>query len=86
MADPQYDLMTTEQLEAEQTRLHGEAKQLKGRRRAVAVELDRRRVKEEALRKLAAMSDPERAALAQLLGPKGIASGEAHGIAQRAAQ
>jgi len=84
MPEPKYEEMTTEQLEAEQTDLHGAAKQLKARRRAVAAELDQRRVKEEALRKLAAMSDPERAALAQLLGPRGIASGEAHGTAQSA--
>jgi len=70
----EYDDKTPAALEAALTTLHGEIKALRAQKRAISKVLDRHAVDAEAFRKLAALSDPERAALRRLLGPEGIAS------------
>lgn len=71
----EYGDMTVEELEAEQTRLHAEARAVQARRGEVAAVLDKRRTAEAAQRRVEGLSDPERAALAQALGVPGIQAG-----------
>lgn len=73
------EAMSTEDLEALRHDLRQEHAGLRERQRAVAAVLDSRYAAEEAQRKVAAMNDTERAALAQALTAEGIASAEAMG-------
>jgi len=72
-----YEQMTVEQLEAELQRISGERAALKEKAVAVHAVLDRRNAEAAARRKLAEMSDVEKAALAQIVAAEGIESGEA---------
>jgi len=75
----EYDDQTVAGLEEALTLLHGEIKALRAQKRAISKALDRHAIEAEAARKLAALSDPERAALRRLLAPEGIASEAAVG-------
>jgi len=72
-----YEAMTVEQLEAELQRISEERAALKTRAVAAHAVLDRRNGEAAARRRLATMSDVERAALAQIVATEGIESGEA---------
>ena len=72
-----YEQMTVEQLEAELQRISGERAALKEQAVAAHTVLDRRQAVEAARRKLAEMSDVEKAALAQIVAAEGIEGGEA---------
>lgn len=56
---------------------------IREKKRAAAKALDHKIVLEEAMRKLATMSDAERGAIMQTLRPDGIQSQEQHGIIGR---
>lgn len=73
------DEMSVEQLQAQLDRLNAERDALKEQIRRITPVLDAKQAQAAAGRKLAAMSDSERAALAQLLRTEGIPSGEAVG-------
>lgn len=72
-----YEQMTVEQLTAELQRLNEQRAALREQAIAVHAVLDRKQAVETARRKLAEMSDVEKAALAQLVQAEGIESGEA---------
>ena len=72
-----YEQMSVEQLTAELQRINEERAALKAVAGAVHAVLDRKQAVETARRKLAAMSDVEKAALAQVVAAEGIESGEA---------
>ena len=72
-----YELMTVEQLTAELQRINEERAALREQAMAVHAVLDRKQAVETARRKLAEMSDVEKAALAQIVAAEGIESGEA---------
>jgi cob(I)alamin adenosyltransferase len=71
-----YEGWSIERLEHEQTKLHGQAKEIIAKRREVAALLDAARSLAEAERKIAALSDPEKARLLQVLQAEGIGSDE----------
>lgn len=73
------DEMSVEQLQAQLDRLNAERDALKEQIRRISPVLDAKLARTGAERKLAAMSDSERTALAQLLRTAGISSGEAVG-------
>lgn len=62
-----YDSLSIEELEAELTRLHNEQKELSAQKKQVAASLDAKLIERAALEKLAALSEPERAALQKAL-------------------
>lgn len=72
-----YEQMTVEQLTAELQRLNEQRAALREQAMGVHAVLDRKQAVETARRKLAEMSDVEKAALAQLVQAEGIESGEA---------
>ena len=74
-----YEEMSIEELELEQTRLYDEAKAVGAERHALAAVLDSKRTRVEVLNRVARMSDVERQQMAQALGVSGIPSGEAVG-------
>lgn len=71
-----YARWTLPQLETELKRLDAEIEQRRERKRAVARAHSDKLIAAEAVRKLAAMSDAERAALAQHLQPDAVPSAE----------
>lgn len=71
--------MTAEELESRYQEIEGERAALQVEAREVRAEIDRRAAEAEAVRKLATMSDPEKAALMQMLEAQGIQSAEAFG-------
>lgn len=75
MSDP-YHRWTLPQCEAELKRLDAEIEARRARKRDVAHAHSDKLIAAEAVRKLAAMSDAERAALAQHLQPDGVPSAE----------
>ncbi len=72
-----YEQMSVEQLEAELQRISGERAELKAQALSAHAVLDRRNAEAAARRRLATMSDVEKAALAQIVAAEGIESGEA---------
>lgn len=77
MAD--YAKMSVEQLEREIEKLMAKRAEIKAEMQAVNAVLDEKRAKEAAQAQVEAMSDAEKAALAQALGAEGIPSAEAVG-------
>lgn len=75
-----YEKMSVEQLEAVLTELEGQHVQIKAEKRAAGGVLGRKMIEAEAARKVAAMSDAERQALAQAIGAQAIASEEGVGV------
>lgn len=71
-----YEGWSIGKLEQEQTKLHGQAKVIAAQRKEVAELLDAARSLLEAQRKIAALSDPEKARLLQVLQAEGIGSDE----------
>ena len=71
--------MTLEQLEYTQQAINKERAQLKHQAMAVQHVIDQKTVEAEARRKYEAMSEPERAALHQLISSNGVHSAEAMG-------
>jgi hypothetical protein len=71
-----YSTLTTEQLEEKLRELEGQRADLKAESVAITQVLDGRRVEDAARKKLEAMSDGERAALARLISTEGIKSAE----------
>ncbi|MGH9158188.1 MAG: hypothetical protein ACRD1K_20660 [Acidimicrobiales bacterium] len=74
-----YDTLTVKQLEAAMTKLENQHVELKQAKRAASAALQAKQTAAEVRRKLAAMSDAERAALAQAIGAVGIEGGSAVG-------
>lgn len=72
-----FEQMTVEQLTAELQRLNEQRAALREQAMAAHAVLDRKQAVATARRKLAEMSDVEKAALAQLVQAEGIESGEA---------
>ncbi len=72
-------MATVEELEAQLTAYHGQIKALRAKKREVSAQLDGALIRKAMADKLAAMSDPERAALAQMLTADGIAPRSAVG-------
>lgn len=73
------DNLTIEELESKLAEIEARRDELKTQARAIVRVLDAKRAAAAAAAKLAAMSDVERAALAQLVQAQGIASGESFG-------
>jgi L,D-peptidoglycan transpeptidase YkuD (ErfK/YbiS/YcfS/YnhG family) len=71
--------MSIEQLEELQRDLHLQMKEIRTRKRIVSVALQTRAMEAEAVRKVTAMSEPERAVLAKVIGAAGIAPTSAVG-------
>jgi hypothetical protein len=71
--------MSIAQLEELQRDLHLQMKEIRKRKRIVSVALQTRAMEAEAVRKLKAMSAPELAALAKVIGAQGIAPTSAVG-------
>lgn len=78
-----YEKMSIAELEAVVNDFDRDITALRDEKRIVARALDRKLVMDEALRKLQTMSDDERAALAQMLNPAGVASQEQVGFIGR---
>ena len=76
-----YFPMTTNQLLADKRKLHEQIVGLKEQQREIAAVLDGRGVLIAAENKVASMSDPQKAALRQVLGVEGIPSEEKVGTA-----
>ncbi len=74
------DSVPTAELETLNTLLSAQVLELKTRQRQIKYVLDKRAVEAEAQRKVALLSDPERAALAQAIQAAGTTSAEAVGI------
>lgn len=71
--------LTIADLEETLAKIEGQRDALKEKARAIVKALDAKRAEAAAREKLAAMSDLERAAMAQIVKPQGIDSGEAFG-------
>jgi hypothetical protein len=69
----------SEKLDAQLTKLEKQHEAIKAVKREISSRLSMLHAQAEAERKLAAMSDTEKAALAQLLGAEGIAPGSGVG-------
>ncbi len=74
-----YESMSVEALDAENQRLQGQREGIREELRRLVAVRDRKAVLEAAERQVAAMGDPQKAALAQVIQAQGIASGEAVG-------
>jgi hypothetical protein len=71
--------MSSEELEAHYQELDGQRAAIQAEARLVRAEIDQRVAAAEAARKLASMSDREKAALIQMLEAQGIESAEGFG-------
>ena len=71
-----YEQMSLSELEEENRKLRAEGLTIQQKRRVVAALLDSKISRANATAKIAAMSDPEKEALRQVLAPKGIPSEE----------
>jgi len=71
---PNYEEMTNDELRAENVRLFEERKALKAEQMKITAVLDKRIIAENVSKKLERLSDPEKAALAQVLEPPGVES------------
>ena len=74
-----YESMSVEALDAENQRLQGQRDTVREELRRLVAVRDRKAVLEAAERQVAAMGEPEVAALAQVIQAQGIESGEAVG-------
>ena len=74
-----YEQMSLSELEEEKLRLRAEGETIRQKRRVVAALLDSEITRANATAKIAAMSDPEKEALRQVLAPEGIPSEEKFG-------
>lgn len=79
MVDEKLESMTIEELESVIHDCMAQRKVMKEFQKAASDILDRKRQASSAADKVAAMSDPERAALMQALRAQGVPSGEAFG-------
>jgi len=76
---PDYNQMTIEELEKANQELMEQRQKIKDEQRLIAAVLDRKQAEARAKAKVARMSDPEKAALAQVLKAGSIESAEAVG-------
>jgi len=72
----EYEQMSLSELEEEKRRLRAEIEAIRQKRRVIAALLDSKITSANAVAKIAAMSDPEKEALRQVLVPEGIPSEE----------